>query len=370
MKASYIHTKAEKQPFPAFSFSVLQKIVLHIAHRAKKRGKHEILFQSDNAAYNLPYSKEEKGLKEDNVKSERWQNSKSILLSYQDFKDELRTERQWAKAGYLPVSKDCGKKLRPSRFSTGSVNTLPRYLLPEEVRTASSDELAEYFKPERERKAARDAERRARLKREREKEKEQARLRFVLDEQREKVLAITQPVELPAETTGGIVIDTETTGLCAGEDEILQISIISESGEKLFDSYFRPLHKSWSAAQAVNNISPDMVADAPSIADKAAEIQRIINSADMIIGYNTPFDADFITAAGLIIPERAEIVDIMPIFAEIYGEWSDCHGGYKWQKLTTCAAYYHFDWSSITMSAHNSLADCFATLHCYNHIFK
>ena len=124
MKASYIHTKAEKQPFPAFSFSVLQKIVLHIAHRAKKRGKHEILFQSDNAAYNLPYSKEEKGLKEDNVKSERWQNSKSILLSYQDFKDELRTERQWAKAGYLPVSKDCGKKLRPSRFSTGSINTL------------------------------------------------------------------------------------------------------------------------------------------------------------------------------------------------------------------------------------------------------
>ena len=65
MKASYIHTKAEKQSFPAFSFSVLQKIVLHIAHRAKKRGKHEILFQSDNAAYNLPYSKEEKGLKED-----------------------------------------------------------------------------------------------------------------------------------------------------------------------------------------------------------------------------------------------------------------------------------------------------------------
>ena len=64
MKASYIHTKAEKQPFPAFSFSVLQKIVLHISHRAKKRGKHEILFQSDNAAYNLPYSKEEKGLKE------------------------------------------------------------------------------------------------------------------------------------------------------------------------------------------------------------------------------------------------------------------------------------------------------------------
>ena len=97
------------------------------------------------------------------MKSERWQSSKSILLSFQDFKDELKTERQWAKAGYLPVSEDCGKKLRPSRFSTGSVSTLPRYLLPEEVRAASSDELAEYFKPERERKAAQAAKRRAKL---------------------------------------------------------------------------------------------------------------------------------------------------------------------------------------------------------------
>lgn len=302
------------------------------------------------------------------MKSERWQSSKSILLSYQDFRDELRTERQWAKAGYLPVSEDCGKKLRPSRFSTGSVDTLPRYLLPEEVRAASTGELTEYFKPERKRKAARDAERRARLKREREKEKEKARMRLALDKQQEKVLAITQSVELPIETSGGIVIDTETTGLCAEEDEILQLSIISEKGEKLFDSYFRPLHKSWSAAQAVNNISPEMVADAPSIADKAAEIQRILNSADKIIGYNTYFDANFIRAAGLIIPERAEIVDIMLIFAKIFGEWSDYHGDYKWQKLTTCAAFYHFDWNSIALTAHNSLADCYATLHCYNQI--
>lgn len=303
------------------------------------------------------------------MKSERWQGSKSILLSRQDFRDELKTERQWAKSGYLPLSEDCGKKLRPSCFSTGSVNFLPRYLLPEEIRAASSDELTAYFQPECDRKAAYAAERRARLKRECEKEKEQARLRLALDGQREKVLSIAQSVELPTKKSGGIVIDTETTGLCAGEDEILQLSIISESGEKLFDSYFRPMHKSWEAAQAVNNISPETVADAPSIDDKAAEIQQIINSADTIIGYNTPFDINFITAAGLIIPERVKIVDIMPIFAEIYGEWSNYHGDYKWQKLTTCAKYYRFEWNSIAMSAHNSLADCFATLHCFKCIF-
>lgn len=84
------------------------------------------------------------------MKSERWQGSKSILLSRQDFRDELKTERQWAKSGYLPLSEDFGKKLRPSCFSTGSVNSLPRYLLPAETRAASSDEVAVYFQPERE----------------------------------------------------------------------------------------------------------------------------------------------------------------------------------------------------------------------------
>lgn len=300
------------------------------------------------------------------MKSERWNSSSSLLLSKQEFRDELKTERQWAKAGFLPLSKDCGKKLRPTSWSTGSIDTLPRYLLPEEVRTASADELAAYFQPERERKAAKAAERRAKLRIEREREKEQARLLRAMAEQQDIVRTIAQSVDLTPETFGGIVIDTETTGLYAGEDEILQLSIISENGEKLFDSYFRPLHKTWQEAQAVNHISPEMVADAPCIVDRAAEIQRLINSADKIIGYNTYFDVNFISAAGLIIPERAEIIDIMPMFAEIFGEWSENHGDYKWQKLTTCAEYYRFDWSS--MKAHDSLADCFATLHCYKKI--
>ena len=300
------------------------------------------------------------------MKSDRWNSSSSLLLSKQEFRDELKTERQWAKAGFLALSEDCGKKLRPSIWSTGSIDTLPRYLLPEEVRTASADELAAYFQPERERKAAKAAERRAKLRIEREREKEQARLLRAMAEQQDKVHTIAQSVDLTPETFGGIVIDTETTGLYAGEDEILQLSIISENGEKLFDSYFRPLHKTWQEAQAVNHISPEMVADAPCIVDRAAEIQRLINSADKIIGYNTYFDVNFISAAGLIIPERAEIIDIMPMFAEIFGEWSESHGDYKWQKLTTCAEYYHFDWSS--MKAHDSLADCFATLHCYKKI--
>lgn len=54
-----------------------------------------------------------------------------------------------------------------------------------------------------------------------------------------------------------IVIDTETTGLDPFRDELLQVSIIDEDGNVLFDSYFKPLkHKEWSKAESVNHISP------------------------------------------------------------------------------------------------------------------
>lgn len=54
--------------------------------------------------------------------------------------------------------------------------------------------------------------------------------------------------------------------------------------------------------------------------------------------------------------------------ADIYGEWSDKYGCNKWQKLTKCAEYYGYDWENDT--AHDSLADCRATLYCYQKMLK
>lgn len=142
---------------------------------------------------------------------------------------------------------------------------------------------------------------------------------------------------------GCYIIDTETTGLDAVQNELLQVSIIDSEGNIMFDSYFRPCASSWDDARAVNGISPDMVQDAPRISDRIAEINGILASAGTIIGYNTSFDLDFLENNGLILPEDVEIIDVMQDFAHIYGEWSEYHGGCKWQKLTTAAAYYGYD---------------------------
>lgn len=163
-----------------------------------------------------------------------------------------------------------------------------------------------------------------------------------------------------------IVIDTETTGLDADTDELLQVSIIDSQGNTLFNSYIKPLFtENWDEAMAVNHITPEMVANAPNIIEVKQEINKIINSANVIVGYNILFDLEFLAAFG-IENSKATVIDVMQDFADIYGEWSDKYGCNKCQKLTKCAEYYGYDWG--TDIAHDSLADCRATLYCYNKI--
>ena len=79
------------------------------------------------------------------------------------------------------------------------------------------------------------------------------------------------------------------------------------------------------------------------------------------------FDLKFLSANAVGAENKnATIVDVMQDFADIYGEWSDKYGCNKWQTLTKCAEYYCYDWGSET--AHDSLADCKATLYCYKKI--
>ena len=116
---------------------------------------------------------------------------------------------------------------------------------------------------------------------------------------------------------------------------------------------------------AVNHITPEMVANAPNIIEVKQEINKIINSANVIVGYNILFDLEFLAAFG-IENSKATVIDVMQDSGDIYGEWSDKYGCNKWQKLTKCAEYYGYDWG--TDIAHDSLADCRATLYCYNKI--
>lgn len=164
-----------------------------------------------------------------------------------------------------------------------------------------------------------------------------------------------------------IVLDTETTGLL-GSHEVIDLAIVDLNGNILFNARFRPVrHKFWPKASAVNGIYWDDVSDEYPFSVYRKIVQKIINAADKVIGYNISFDAHMLRNEGITIP--GECVDIMEPFAEIYGEWNDYFQNYKWQKLTTCAHYYGYQWDE-KKDAHGALADALATLYCYQQMQK
>ena len=166
-----------------------------------------------------------------------------------------------------------------------------------------------------------------------------------------------------------ICLDVETTGLRAGVDEILQLSIIDGNGNVLFNEYIQPKTKEkWDEAQEIHGISPEMVADKPTIDEHIPVLNKILAEAVLIVGYNSIyFDLKFLRSAGVLIPEDVRNYDVMIEFAPIYGEWDGYFKDYKWQKLCVCAEYYNYESHG---TFHDSLEDVRATLHCFYAMIK
>ena len=160
-----------------------------------------------------------------------------------------------------------------------------------------------------------------------------------------------------------IILDTETTGLHAdGTDEILSLSIVDLEGTVLFDELVKPEHrKRWPKAQEVNGITPAMVKDKKPLSDYREQLQELWKRIDLVVGYNIPFDSDFIYSSSLNLSPYVEEFDVMREFAPIWGHWDEYHDDYRWAKLRTCARHYKIG----GYDAHSSLGDAEATRRCF-----
>lgn len=292
-----------------------------------------------------------------------WDDYKTSVRTRINVKQDrlLLTERQWKLKHYVKLNEKCGKYLWVNAYCPNQ----ELYLWDEEVRKMTDEELTACRTKEKGKRVARQ---KAFLQQQKvKKEEELLQLRREITQDIIKNTFTAQNFDSGIEYDE-IVIDTETTGLNADTDELLQVSIIDSQGNTLFNSYIKPLFtENWDGAMAVNHITPEMVANAPNIIEVKQEINKIINSANVIVEYNILFDLEFLAAFG-IENIKATVVDVMQDFADIYGEWSDKYGCNKWQKLTKCAEYYGYDWENDT--AHDSSADCRATLYCYNQMIR
>ena len=99
------------------------------------------------------------------------------------------------------------------------------------------------------------------------------------------------------------VLDFETTGLVPGQDEVLQVAVVDETGAVLMNEYCRPQrHTAWVAAQTVNGTAPQDVCGKPPFEALVPRLQEILSGARRVVAYNDGFEKAFLDAYG--IPSR------------------------------------------------------------------
>ena len=117
-----------------------------------------------------------------------------------------------------------------------------------------------------------------------------------------------------------ICFDIEATGFGERED-VIQFSMVSRNGDKIFDLYTRPAHFTddelkWSLRQtgSVHNIGYKQLKDKLPLRSYKKQIQKVIDRARVIVGFSIKNDIHWLNKNGIIIPKEKRIIDIQQIF--------------------------------------------------------
>lgn len=149
-----------------------------------------------------------------------------------------------------------------------------------------------------------------------------------------------------------VILDTETTGLDS-TDQIVQVAAIDGAGNVLLDNVLiKPTISISERASQIHGITDEVVKDARSFAEVWEKIYQVIYGKTMII-YNAGFDIRLMqqsarACGNMMLEFPCDWNDAMEEYARWYGEWSDYHGSFRWQRLPS--------------GDHSALGDCRAVL--------
>lgn len=177
-----------------------------------------------------------------------------------------------------------------------------------------------------------------------------------------------------------VVFDTETSGLCAGENVILSLSwqVLDENLKKVAEEsrfFDWPEDKSRIQEKAieVNGLTEERLAELGTT-DKVAALQefaKVIDGADLLVAHNGGFDVEFVKAdameANVPINLNKPMFDTMLEMTD-YCQIPGYYGEYKWPRLSelaSCLGIYtdDIDW-------HQSASDVEVTARCFRKIVE
>ncbi|MCE1255668.1 MAG: 3'-5' exonuclease [Anaerolineae bacterium] len=132
-----------------------------------------------------------------------------------------------------------------------------------------------------------------------------------------------------------IFLDTETTGLTRN-DEIVEISLIDNQGNLIYESLVRPSQSISPDAYAVHGISNDSVKNAPAWPVIWPTLRTHLVGR-LICAYNAEFDMRMMqqshTRYRLPWKENFKSFDIMQLYSQFKGEWDNVRRQYRYHSL-------------------------------------
>lgn len=159
-----------------------------------------------------------------------------------------------------------------------------------------------------------------------------------------------------------VIIDTETTGFDS-HDEIIQIAVIDQDGETVFECLVKP--EQTIANHRYHGITDEMVQDAPGFPAIHEQLTQALHGKTRV-AYNLDYD-------GRMLNQACDKHDLprflweggycaMEMFAQFYGEWNDYHGNYRWKKLREALAHFGLKHEDFGEKEHDAGTDARATL--------
>ena len=151
------------------------------------------------------------------------------------------------------------------------------------------------------------------------------------------------------------VLDTETTGLSAYYDEVIEIGILRVRDNVIVDQYSQLIHPEYKISSfitALTGITNDMVEGMPPIQDIKDEVLSFLGD-DVILGHNTSFDIRFLNE-GFQQSINNPYMDTLQFARKVYPELKH-HG------LSDLTEYL-----GLSNNEHRSIADCIATKELYD----
>lgn len=164
-----------------------------------------------------------------------------------------------------------------------------------------------------------------------------------------------------------LFFDLELTGVY-DHDEIISISVMDATGKVIMNTYVRPIHtKKWKKTEKIHGITPEMVADAPTLAELTPQIKEIFANADNLIAYGVSTDFSHIRKIYATEQERTALHKKIRCAAAEYTRYmQEHHPELTHTSLSDAMQTLGIAWDGV---AHTSIADTIGCMKVWEALF-